>query len=262
MDARTTETHAASHSRADIKDALRHIRRKTERKAPEEGYYGCDIKNALEYLEATPDWLSKITRYFVELKTLNETAVYVDVCGRARGDSIGAQVNFSYSLQPPEYPFRVNSDPGRIHGDIFNGKQYAQFLKMLRDTGNRPALVTFHPVAGLQEYSVTERRWRDDPQLLHDVTYQRLAGNLRRTVEVLKEGGFIFVTEPFELGSTGTIDFVCRKPLEQYQGTLWLEPLCDQWKCSLEVRRDIFGPRWLLRKRKINRRPKSRAVSK
>ena len=75
--------------------------------------------------------------------------------------------------------------------------------------GDNPAFVTFVPVAGLQSYTPHE-----DGQKI--VVYRRLEKNLRKTVDVVRKGGFILLRKPFEIDWLDIEDFFKGVPQGEY----------------------------------------------
>jgi hypothetical protein len=259
MDARTPKTQAA-HTRADIKDALKHIRRITAQNIPTEGYWGKDRLEVRSYFsedfkEYFRKWETEIRAFLQSVKEAGEPVVYVDVCGRTLGESFGADTHFSFSLQPPDYHvFRDKKfDYGRFYGDLFYGKDYYEFLRLIRTGGHQPSLVIFRPVAGLQDYMIWEG-YEKAPRLTYDVTYQRFARNLQKTMEIVRPGGYILLEQAFQLTNLG--DWLQHKPVNEYKTTQWVQLQCKKMKCTMRTIHTIYGTFWLLKKRKKRAVPK------
>ena len=243
----STQTDLSVHTRADIREALLEIRRITGKKSEGDEYYRLDRDDASSYFRGYPKWERKIGDY---LRSLHESeAVYVDICGRAQGSYLGAREHYSFSLQPL-YSWQrrdSNREEQRFCGDIFSTRDFNAFLSLLKRNGDAPALVTFEPIAGLENY-IPHKGSKTRAALNSEVTFQLLEHALRRLVAVMRPGGYILLGPPFHFG-TNLGDFLQKVPQEKYQSTLYVKALCRKFKCSVEVGSSINGPRWLIRKR-------------
>lgn len=225
----------------DVRSTVRALREITARRADDQ-YYRVDRRNAAEYLWDRDDWKKLISEFFSQLGGKGHDIVFVDVCGRASARSMGATHNYSFSLQKVG-TFDDNEDGSQVRGDIFNSRDFYSFVNLLRERGHFPAWVTCEPIVGLQSYAPYTKHGL----LREQVVFQRLENNLRRMIEVVLPGGFIFLECPFQGMNLG--DFIQKKSLEEYDSTLWLKDFCSRNKCSLRVKDSIVGPRFLLRKR-------------
>jgi hypothetical protein len=231
---------------AGIQEALRYIRGITRKIASGDNRYKLDRSDAAQYLWAMPKWKSVICDFFRSLQQQGEEAVYVDICGRANAVSMGADKHYSFSLQPVGHHWLRCKEEIRIQGDIFSARDFYSFVNLLRKNGDRPAWVTFEPVAGLQSHTPCTRG--NPPALQLEVTYQRLENNLRKMLEVVRPGGFIFIECPFQMMNCG--DWFQKKPVEKYESSLWLKDFCKTHRCTLDMIKTLVGPRYLLRKKK------------
>lgn len=239
------QTKMPVHTRTEVRNALNDISGITTRDASGANYYQLDRLDAAKYLWGMPEWKSAISEFFQGLLRLGEKVVYVDICGRSNAASLGADKNYSFSLQPTDHHgFRCGGEV-RVQGDIFSAKDFYSFVNLLRRNGDHPALVTFEPVAGLQSHA--PRLLDNPPTLQLEVTYQRLENNLRKMIQIVRPGGFIFLECPFQ--GMNFRDWFEKKPVEQYESSLWVKDFCTANKCDLQIVKTIVGPRYLLRKR-------------
>jgi hypothetical protein len=239
-------------SKSEVAKTIRYNRDITQR--TKNDHYRLNRFWAGGYFGIVPKWEKIIANYFKELHEQNEKAIYVDVCGRASASYLGADKNYQFCLQPYDHKIELFRDEITVHGDIFNEKDYYSFLKLLRQNNDFPALITFLPVAGLQGYTPDEI-FGDAPNMHSKVTYQRLKNNLRKSIEVLREGGYIFIDRPFQFGRyAGAAEFMQRRPQDQYELSLWMKLFCKEMKCTLKVESNIGGPHFLIRKRRKARR--------
>ena len=252
MDALTKRSVRAS---TEIRDALCLIQNISAKERAGSGYYRLNRVFADLYLQGLPKWETKIRRFFNTLREQGKSVVFVDVCGRATGASLGADKSYSFSLQPVDiHHFCQCEKEVRVRGDVFIAADFYSFVRLIRSNGDKPALVTFKPVAGLQSYS-PRRDFKDKPGLHYEVIFQRLKNNLRKMIEVMMPGGFMLLEHPFQLGdSTDSTDFLRGAPQDQYKSSLWVSAFCKEMRCSVEIKSTLCGPVWLIRKRKVRRR--------
>ncbi|MDO8729275.1 MAG: hypothetical protein Q7K26_05340 [bacterium] len=230
-----------------VREAILYNRSRTQDVLKNSQYYRLDRSRASDYLWCDDGaWKTAIQTFFQSLRQHGERVVYVDVCGRANASSLGADRNYSFSLQPTDYHFLRCKENLCVQGDIFNARDFYSFVNLLRKNKDYPAFVTFVPVAGLQRYTP----WHKAECLHAEVIYQRLENNLRKMLEVVRPGGFIFVGRAFQFTELG--DFFRRKPLEKYESSLWIRDFCRKNKCTVKICDPMFGPSFLIRKR-INR---------
>ncbi len=204
-------------------------------------HYRLNRLDGSSYLDSFPKWQWEITSYLSELRAKGEEPVYVDICGRADGFTLGAVKCYSFSLQPVPNYFLPSEHRVMVSGNIFSGKDFNSFIQLLRKNGSRPAFVTFEPVAGLQYYTPDVANG-----LFERIVYQRLEGNLRRMYDLLLPGGFIYISRPFQLDDMR--EFFAGVPQEKSALALRIQSFCQNRRCSLQINRTIFGPRFLIRK--------------
>lgn len=207
-------------------------------------YYRLDRTAAHLYFAMSSKFPTLIQEYFDQLRAKGEEPVFADICGRADMRNWGVQKNYSFSLQPADGHFNFRKNIAVV-GDIFSMKDFYSFVRMLREKGDRPALATFEPVAGLQSYIPYQSR-KDVASLYEEVVYQRLINNLRQLVSVVRKGGFIYISRPFAMTDMG---FFGRRPLKEYEISKQMAATAKELKCSLRIEGTFCGPVFLLRKR-------------
>lgn len=203
-----------------------------------------------DYMSLQPKWERKVWDFIDELKDSGQRVVYADICGRSTAASWGVDISYCFSLHASEMTRIVHPKQDVIvDGDIFSMRDFSSFLSLMRDKGDRPAFVTFYPMAGLQSYTPSESEKYRNTRLHWQVTWQRLANNLRRLLKVVRPGGYVYLDCPFQLAGTDTIDWLRKKELKDYESVIWMKQFCKGKQCTVMVDRDITGPKFLLHKR-------------
>ena len=251
-------TQKSVHTSADIRKAVLINRAKTQDcLAGNDHYYRVDRHQAGQYLGGLPKWQKRMRVYFNELRTQGVRTVYADICGRARGMDLGAEHSYTFSLQPVSKFYTKVPNETFIEGDVFNARDFYSFINLIRSRGDLLAFATFEPIVGLQSYIPFESKEHRKSLLHSDVTCQRLANNLKKLIEVVRPGGYIFLDKPFQFGEyDGLEEFFSGIPREQNKLSLWLKKFCRENRCSIEMD-SIIGLRYLIRKwakrRKVSR---------
>jgi hypothetical protein len=204
-------------------------------------FYRVDRNRASEYFRSHSDWFGRILDFTDELHAKDIPLVYLDVCGRTLFDYRRHAWHYNFSLQPAKAFRQTSSQEVRVEGNIFSSRDFTQLITTLRQSGHRPFLITFEPIAGLNLYLPSE-----ESGISKEVVYGSLEKRLAALVEVLLPGGFIFLGQPMQF--LNTADFFARKTQEEYGSTLRIRELCKTLRCSFEMHSSITGPYWLLRK--------------
>lgn len=208
-----------------------------------------------DYMSLLPKWERKVQDYIWQLKQAGQRVVYADICGRTTAVERGADISYGFSLHASEMTRIVHPKQDiLVDGDLFRMRDFYSFLALMRDKGDRPAFVTFNPMAGLQSYTPSESDKYINTRLHPRVTWQRLANNLRHLLEVVRPGGYVYLDRPFQLAGTDTIDWLLKKELKDYQSAMWMKEFCKGKQCSVMVDRDISGLKFLLHKRNQRRK--------
>ena len=228
MNARISAAPSAP-SRADIKKAIRKLRG-ISLKGKDDQFYRLDRRSVSSY-RLEHDWCNPEYDILRTIKARGGKVVYVDVCGRATGESLWADETYTFSLQSLDRVFWKEKTATHVQGDLFNPRDFYGFIRLLRKKRVSPAFVTFHPVAGLQSYTP----WSKDNDPVYDlIVFQRLANNLQKMIEILKPGGFIHLGKPFQLLYMDMWDFLNHVPRKEWKSHLWLKTFCRKMRCSLE----------------------------
>ncbi len=200
-----------------------------------------------DYLSRQPKWEKEVRSYLKRLHKRGERVVYADICGRASGDCLGADISYCFSLHASNLRRRF-CRPGEVlvDGDLFRMRDFNSFLAQMKRNGDAPALVTFNPLAGLQSYTPTKEKLAI--KLHPQVTWQRLENNLRRLLETVRPGGYLYLDRPFQLAGTDTFDWLSRKELCEYQSVKWMTAFCRDRRCRIRFDRTITGVKFLLKK--------------
>ncbi len=225
---------------SDIRAAISKLRKSTTIKRNSGEHYDLDRHNGELYIHGHEMIQKKVYTFLRSLRDAGEPVVYVDICGRARLSF--ADINYSFSLQ--ENYFRFERVPERVVGDLFSARDFYGFLRTIEANGHRPSFVTCEPVAGLNTYSFDFGKGEAD--CYKNVLYQRLENNLRAMIELLRPGGFIYLTRVLQ--GEGVSEFFARVPQEKRRESLFVKAVCKSARCSVDIERTVCGPAFLIRK--------------
>ncbi len=242
----------AERSCASVRSALQLVRAHSATElsvAEKPWWYDCD--DAIEYFERfeTDDLLAArddVRGFLTRLRSRGKDAVYVDLCGRAVGGSLAANKSYNFSIQP------ICSAPiegvVRVCGDFYSAKHFSLFTTLLAQRGDYPAFVSFDPVAGLLRYWPRGGTPEDSDATYKAVVKQRVLNNLRRIALLLRPGGYLLASHPFQ-------DFL-QLPSFRLGRTLHPDdptPIIGALVASLGYEMRVLssstrGPRWLIRR--------------
>jgi len=251
MNAGIGHNHPPAHTRLAIKEAILFNRNETRRTLtnPQGHLYNVDRLYADEYLAMQPKWKDLVRAYLRALRVQGERVVHVDICGTAMGHSLGAEISYCFALNAGVLWRR--GKPGShelIRGDIFCMRDFYSFVAHVRDKEGTIALATFCPIVGLQSYSPWDHDSGRETELHPRVTWQRLENNLRRLVQTMRPGGYIFIARPFSLGDPDTVCFLRKMQPKDYTSVQWMKKFCRRNHCKIRYQRTITGIEFLLQK--------------
>jgi hypothetical protein len=234
----------------EIRIAIQHNRQITENFLKHsDHFYRVNRRDARCYLRVLPKWSRLIDRHFQELRAAGIQPVYADVCGRADGAWLRAEYTYTFTLEPIS-PFHLpNPKKIDVAGDVFNARNFYMFLNTVRNNQHQLDFVTFEPIVGLHNYTPSEEQ-NPKPRLHPEVTHRRLANNLKKLLEIVRPGGYVFINKPFQFGEySGLLEFLSGLPQEEWKLSLWLKEFCKNNKCTLKQEDFLGGPLHLIRKR-------------
>jgi hypothetical protein len=196
--------------------------------------YPLDRHDAENYFWLQKEWKQEIVEYFNTLHSQGKDVVYVDICGRASAKNLGADRSYGFSLKTPEAR-REQSEAGDtfIDGDIFDSKAFASFLAFLKEKGDQPNFVTFEPAAGLKDYNPLNVP-TEEGEKYKEVVYQQLEKRLVDMIEILKPGGYVYLSRPFQKIENFVFDEIKR--------------IVTDSGCEIEMSNTAAGPQFLIRK--------------
>ncbi len=237
-----------------IRKVLRYHKRKSERRRrTDDGYYRVNRLNASQYFffdnnefGIQSEWRKQVTSFFHQVHDQGQKVVYLDLCGEASARSLGADVSYTFSFQPyftSELTNVIHPGVQKSDGDIFSLRDFSQMLQLIRDKGERLSLVTFDPIVGLQTHTPSHEN-KDEKAVIYGILEQRL----RKVVELMVPGGFVYIGRPFQID--GLTDFLLKKRQSESDLSLHLQKIAASLKCSIEIAEVLTGPYFLLRKNK------------
>jgi len=189
---------------SEIRKVMRYYNSVEMIKAEAGDHYRLDRNNTREYFFLHKEWYKKIEKYVNEQKGSN--LIHLDICGRTSARTMGFNESYCFALKTSELikKFALKNHHF-FNGSLFNPNKFKNFIKLIKDSGKFPSLVTFEPVAGLQDYG---------PKVLiegvsnyRDIVFTYLSKRLCQVVEILKPGGFIYMERPFQFDSDDTAYF-------------------------------------------------------
>lgn len=236
---------------SEIKEAIRWNRDASAKAYPTDPYGFRVDRFYSDYMSLQPKWERKVALYMDELKKVGERIVYADICGRTTAAQLGVDISYCFSLHASKITRKMHpKEDVLIDGDIFCMRDFYSFLALMRDKGDRPAFVTFYPIAGLERYTPSESEKYIKTRLHPRVTWQRLENNLRKLIQTVRPGGYIYIDRPFQFAGDDLGDWM-RRPrveLKNYTSVKWMKAFCKGKHCSVEFDRDICGTKFLIRK--------------
>jgi hypothetical protein len=116
--------------------------------------YQVDRNDAYGYFGIMPEWGHKIREYLLQVRKQKQRVVYLDICGRAGGRSLGADRSYCFSLLTSDFSKKISGENKiLIDGDLFNGYDFCKFINTIKKGRVAPSFVTFMPMAGLHGYN-------------------------------------------------------------------------------------------------------------
>ncbi len=230
-----------------VRSILKYQKKQSDRGRASGDYFrGCDRYKAYEYLERFPDLVRTVRGYSKSLREVGEEIVHVDICGRATGESLGANRSYCFSLQASEdrIGWAAKEKNILINGDIFSSRQFGFFINRLKQDKAEPAIITFEPVAGLGKYE----SFQDATGMpkFKDICFRQLEKRFVALFELLKPGGYMFLGRAFQ--GQNISDWLSGKPTEEYATSLELKRITGKLKCRLQIIADPYGPYYFIRK--------------
>jgi hypothetical protein len=240
--------------RTELRQALEEIKGKSKRAWNGDHFYRVDRRDAYDYFGVLPKWREIIRKYLYELREQGEHVAYADICGRTTAASLGADINYSFSLQPfmSRKVLGSNREETRVQGDLFSTRDFNSFIRLIRRNEDQLAFVAFEPIVGLESFTPNKRS-TTRPRLNEEVTYQILERHLAKVVSILRPGGYIYLGPPFQL-TRDLAAFFRGAPQSEYRESLQVKAICKKLKCSVKVGATIGGPHWLIQKKEIKKK--------
>lgn len=229
-----------------IRNAVRFHREVSAKPSHQGDYYRLDRSDAAGYFAIHPKWEKIIWSYFKDLHNKGEEVVHVDICGRATAENLGASRSYCFPFKKNQFR-EIFAGPRDvfIEGDIFRTRDFKKLINRLKLDNATPNLVTFEPVAGLGIYYPYDEMDEKLPKYCA-VTYGQLEKRFRTIFGLLKPGGYIYLDRPFQLD--GVEDFLRGRSAEQYELSLQLKRITDDFNCKFEVVKETTGLYFLIRK--------------
>jgi len=105
------------------------------------------------YNAQNPEWEDEVKDFFRALGESGEKAIYLDLCGTASGVDIRASKTYTFALKTPDYVKRRAPERNDwTDGDMLSNQDLRALASRMTKAGDRPALITFEPYGGLEDY--------------------------------------------------------------------------------------------------------------
>ncbi len=257
---------------SEIRRAIEFHLKMSERKKQDDEYR-VDRYDVVEYFAMISKWKLEVMKFLEEVHDLGEKVLFLDICGRATGYNLGADISYCFSIENTDFR-KILSKPrdNFFDGDIFNSNDFSDFLNKVSGVGIPPALVTFAPMAGLTSYYSLGGAHENISSNYKEVTHGQLEKRLHQIVDILKPGGYIYIENP-PFNSTDSLREVSffykipttpnnnsnktkKEPHEQetYEISLELKRIAKELDCGIKITPTILGPGFLIRKPYDNRK--------
>lgn len=211
-------------------------------------YYRVDRVSASYYFFMSKKWEERVSSYLGKLRSQKKSAIHIDICGEANATSLGATKSYCFYLGRKSGTEKAVERNGHIYfnGDLFNSDEFLEFIRLIKKGGISPALITFNPIAGLQEHGPD--RGVEGIPLYKEITYRILGKRLEQMIKILMPGGYILLENPFQFDADDFYEWFTKVPIHKRTLVVNLRKITRKMKCKTEVCRDINGTYFLIQK--------------
>ena len=210
-------------------------------------HFRLDRHQTREYFFIHKMWDEKLHKYINEELKNKEKLIHLDICGRTNARTMGFHKSYCFALKTSYFRKKMSEDNHYFFdGDLFNPNDFNEFIELIKTQKAYPTLITFEPVAGLQDYGPEIKI--DGVSNYREIVFAYLVKRLYQIVEILKPGGFLYMERPFQFDSDNAVDFFCRVPQNKFKISNSLKKVARKLKCKIEIGKEIGGPYFLLRK--------------
>lgn len=231
---------------SQIRKSILFHRNASSEKIKDGDRYRLDRFYTQDYFDIHPQWKEKVMKYFSSLAEQKIRVVHVDICGRTQAKRMGANKSYCFSLKR-NILFTNSSYQEYFDGDIFNSSDFSKFITLIKkEEKTNTALITFEPVAGLQDYG-PERKIDGAPDY-KAITYAFLGKRLTNLINILRPGGYIYPERPFQFDADNFIDRFSRKKKGEYVLSVRIKKIVRKLKCRIEMNQTIGGVYYLIHK--------------
>ena len=159
-------------------------------------------EDASEYFWHHPKWKEEILKYFRQIHESGGKVVYVDICGQATGENLGADQSYSFSFDAPKNKIKSSDSAVFVTGNIFKMEDVSRFLEVIKAGGTAPALVTFNPISAFDTYKPDINLVRQDSTkrefyIQKAIIYKKFEKVLKEVVDVIGEKSYVLFSPPF-----------------------------------------------------------------
>ncbi len=229
----------------NLRKVMHYYANTSQQKINEGDRYRLDRRYTRQYFEIHPKWYEKI--YSTISKQIGRK-VHIDICGRTNASNMGFDASYCFALKTSDFIKKISSaNHFYFDGDIFDPVVFNMFISFIKDHKLNPSLVTFEPVAGLQEYGPCTEIDRNVSRY-REIVYGYLQKRLIQVITILKPGGYIYLERPFQSDPILIADFFRGVPRNKMDISMEMKKIARRHKCKIEVSNDIHGPHFLIHK--------------
>lgn len=234
--------------REQIRKTIQLHREFSEKEKGGSRYYRVDRVSASYYFFMSKKWEERVSNHLGKLCSQKRPAIHIDICGEANATNLGATKSYCFYLGRNNATEKATERNGHIYfnGDLFNSDEFLEFIELVKKGGIPPALITFNPMAGLQEHG-PEREVEGVPKY-KEITYRILGKRLEQMIKILMPGGYILLENPFQFDADAFCEWYTKVPIHKWTLVVNVRKVARKMKCKTEVCRDINGTYFLIQK--------------
>lgn len=227
------------YSFSERREAISELAKRNQACATSSHYYEVERERCSEYFCGPfRSWRDEIVDFSRQVKSEGQHPIHLDVCGNTVATDMEIDKSVQISMQRPIW---TKGNAVVYRANIFARSGIRPILEEVVRVHGRLSLTTFLPLAGLQAFMTLGAG-----AAYRALVYDRLFHQLEQIVKVTRVGGYIYLERPFKMDEM-LVEFIEGIPIEKRLSHIALASWAKKFSCSVRVRDDIRGPKWLLR---------------